>query len=140
MNLCCWRTPLLALALACGACSGGGKDPQEGSSNAPQSSVSTGADAGTKLDFKKAVKDLSALTDLIVAEANDLPRAEFDPGALSELLGKDPQKLFEWVRDRTWWAPYRGLLRGAKGVMLDRVGSNLDRAVLLADLLRRAGY
>lgn len=86
------------------------------------------------------IKDLGALVDLIVADAGDLPRAEFDPAALVDSLGGDPQDLFEWVRDRTWWAPYRGLLRGSKGVMLDRVGSNLDRAVLLGDLLRRAGH
>jgi hypothetical protein len=86
------------------------------------------------------IKDMGALVDQVVAEAGELPRAEFDPAALVDALDRDPQKLFEWVRDRTWWAPYRGLLRGAKGVMLDRVGSSLDRAVLLGELMRRAGH
>jgi hypothetical protein len=36
--------------------------------------------------------------------------------------------------------PYAGLLRGARGVLLDRVGSSVDRAVLLGDLLRQAGH
>jgi hypothetical protein len=85
------------------------------------------------------VKDPGALVDLIVAEAADLPRAEFDPAVLAKQLGKDPQAHFEWVCDHTWWAPYHGLLRGSKGAMLDRVGSSLDRAVLVGDLLRRAG-
>jgi hypothetical protein len=83
---------------------------------------------------------LGPLTDLIVAEAADLPRADFDPGALVTMIGSEPEKLFDWVRDRTYWRPYRGLLRGAQGVMLDRTGSSLDRAVLLGDLLRRAGH
>lgn len=85
-------------------------------------------------------EDLGRLVDLIVAEDAALPKSEFDPAALVDALGRDPQRLHGWVRDRTWWAPYRGLLRGAKGVMLDRVGSNLDRAVLLGDLVRRSGY
>lgn len=132
------RSLLLALVVWCASCSGGGKDQQDQATGALQSNASAGADTAAALDEK--LHELGAVTDLIVAEANDLPRAEFDPDALSDSLGKDPQKLFEWVRDRTWWAPYRGLLRGAKGVMLDRVGSSLDRTVLLGDLLRRAGY
>lgn len=85
-------------------------------------------------------EELEALVDAIVAQARELPRSEFDPGALAEKLGKDPDASFTWVRDNTWWAPYRGLLRGSNGVMLDRVGSSLDRAVLLGDLLRRSGH
>jgi len=83
---------------------------------------------------------LSALVDMIVAEAAELPQAEFDPAARAKQLGKDPQAHFEWVRDRTSWAAYRGLLRGSQGVMLDRVGSSLDRSILLGDLLRRSGH
>lgn len=99
--------------------------------------AAAGADAsGDRVD----PKDLGALVDLIVAEAAALPREEFDPAALAAKLGKNPQAHFEWVRDHTWWAPYRGLLRGSQGVMLDRVGSSLDRAVLLGDLLRHSGY
>lgn len=138
MNSHLCRNSLLAVVVCCASCSGGGQDQQATVSGAPQSDGSKRADLGTTL--KETVQQLGAVADLIVAEANDVPRAEFDPGALSDSLGKDPQKLFAWVRDCTWWVPYRGLLRGAKGVMLDRVGSNLDRAVLLGDLMRRAGY
>lgn len=63
-----------------------------------------------------------------------------DPQAVLEKAGRDPQKLFEWVRDNTHWAPYRGALRGSAGVLMDRVGSSLDRSLLLADLLRAAGF
>lgn len=122
--------------------------------NAPQSEISPTANTASAPQVDQAARsmstptelpplrteDLGGLVDLIVANVDDLPRAEFDPAALVDVLGGDPQELFQWVRDRTWWAPYRGLLRGSKGVMLDRVGSNLDRAVLLGDLLRRAGH
>ncbi len=86
-----------------------------------------------------ATKDVGTLVDVIATSSRALPRQEFDPAALVESVGRDPQKLFAWVRDHTWWAPYRGLLRGPVGVMLDRLGSHLDRAVLLGDLVRRTG-
>ncbi len=137
MNSCAWRVLLLALVVACASCSG----KKDESANAASGSQ-TGEPA--KVEVAKSPEDarkgLADHVDRIVAETAKLPRTEFEPAALSASLGQDPQKHFEWVRDNTWWAPYRGLLRGSQGVMLDRIGSNLDRAVLLGDLLRRAGY
>jgi hypothetical protein len=135
-----WQVSVLALLMTLAACSKKSEETgSEGTDNAeaPAELAAPGAEAsGNPVD----PKNLGALVDLIAAEVADLPRAEFDPAVLAAKLGKDPQAHFEWVRDHTWWAPYRGLLRGSKGVMLDRVGSSLDRAVLLGDLLRRAGY
>jgi hypothetical protein len=135
-----WQVSVLALLMALAACSKKSEETgSEGTDNvqAQAELAASGAEvSGNSVD----PKNLGALVDLIAAEVADLPRAEFDPAVLAAKLGKDPQAHFEWVRDHTWWAPYRGLLRGSKGVMLDRVGSSLDRAVLLGDLLRRAGY
>lgn len=130
-----WRASLLAIFLVCAACSGNKEEPREtaGESSGEPAKIEV---ADTPEEAKEGIEER---LDRLIAEAEKLPRAEFDPAALSASLGKDPEKHFEWVRDRTWWAPYRGLLRGSQGVMLDRVGSNLDRAVLLGDLLRRAG-
>jgi len=72
--------------------------------------------------------------------ASEVPTGSFDPQSLTEQVGRDPAKLLEWVRDQTWYAPYRGSLRGASGVLQDRIGSSLDRSLLLAELLRTAGY
>ena len=72
------------------------------------------------------------------AAEKEIPRDTFDPQAIIDKVGKDPNKLFEWVRDNTYWVPYRGMLRGHVGVLMDRVGSSLDRSLLLAELLRRA--
>ncbi|MCK8516365.1 hypothetical protein M0534_08505 [Methylonatrum kenyense] len=72
--------------------------------------------------------------------AQALPREDFDPAALQTSLGSAPETLFAWVRDETRWLAYDGELRGAQGVVMDRMGSSLDRALLLADLLRRAGH
>ena len=69
-----------------------------------------------------------------------LSRTTFDLRAIVEEAGNDPEALFRWVRDETRWAAYRGVLRGAVGVLMDRVGNSMDRAILLADLLRLAGH
>jgi hypothetical protein len=69
-----------------------------------------------------------------------LPRATFDPDAIVTEVGRNPVALFEWVRDRTSFVPYRGVLRGDRGVLMDRLGNSLDRALLLASLVRRAGH
>lgn len=138
MNTQLWRFSALAVLAACMACSK--KDEAAGLANTDsgQAQAERAGSAGELHDASPG--DLDALVDLMVAEAAELPWAEFDPAALAVQLGKNPQAHFEWVRDHTRWAPYRGLLRGSQGVMLDRVGSSLDRAVLLADLLRRSGH
>jgi hypothetical protein len=82
--------------------------------------------------------------DAFIAEAAEALETErFDrlhPEVVVEATAGDPDALVEWVAAETRWVPYRGALRGAAGVLLDRTGSNLDRALLLADLLTRAGH
>ena len=68
-----------------------------------------------------------------------LSRIMFDPAAVVRVVGRDPVKLFEWVRDHTFLVPYEGSLRGATGVLMDRLGNSLDRALLLESLLRSSG-
>jgi hypothetical protein len=49
-------------------------------------------------------------------------------------------ELMEWVSTKTLWTPYSGRLRGSSGVLMDRRGNSLDRALLLSELLETAGY
>lgn len=70
----------------------------------------------------------------------DAPRDRWDPAYVAKHVGHDADSLLAWVRTNTRWVPYRGLLRGAVGVLMDRQGNTLDRAVLLASLLQHAGY
>ena len=131
-----WRISGLAVAVLLASCSGKSTDENGAASDEPRADAAASAQGAQQVQ----IKDLAALVDLIVARAAELPRSEFDPAALAQELGKNPQAHFEWVREHTWWAPYRGLLRGSRGLLLDRVGSNLDRAVLLGDLLRLSGH
>ena len=70
----------------------------------------------------------------------DAPRDRWDPEYVVAQVGRNPESLFRWVQENTSWIPYRGVLRGPSGVLMDRQGNSLDRALLLADLLRRAGH
>lgn len=68
------------------------------------------------------------------------PRDRWDPAYVAGVVGSDPADLFAWVQDSTSWVPYRGQLRGPVGVLLDRQGNSLDRALLLAALLEAGGH
>ena len=91
---------------------------------------------------KASSKDFAGAVDDLVVVAKEtlplIPRESFDLAAVLGRVGRDPVKLFEWVRDETQFVSYRGLLRGSMGVLLDRRGNSLDRAVLLHALLRDA--
>lgn len=80
-------------------------------------------------------KSLRAIED----GEREMPRDRWDPDYVVSMVGHDPRALFEWVRDNTYWIPYRGELRGPIGVLMDRQGNSLDRALLLATLLQRDG-
>ena len=79
---------------------------------------------------------VDAAAALATAAAAD---RSWDPAGVIAKVGKDRAALFAWVRDQTALVPYRGALRDAAGVMMDRVGNSLDRSLLLAELLRQAG-
>jgi hypothetical protein len=70
----------------------------------------------------------------------EMPRDTWDPDHVVTMVGRDPQRLFRWVQQNTYWIPYHGVLRGPVGVLMDRQGNSLDRAILLATLLQKAGY
>lgn len=118
-----------ACALVATSCSG--------SCNQETSAQSRG---GTPSFTTPGIKQLESMVNLVAEAAATIPRAGFDPAALVEAEGNEPARLFQWVRDNTWWVPYRGVLRGSTGVLLDRVGNSFDRSLLLGELLKRAGH
>jgi hypothetical protein len=89
---------------------------------------------------RKTASQLDALADIAGTIAKTAPRDHDDPIAVLELSGLDPAAILKWVQTNTRLLPYVGTLRGSAGVLMDRAGNSLDRSLLLADLLHRAGY
>lgn len=119
---------------------------------APQPETSATADpAATRPDATIDATDRDAVPSTTQGEAEalwqqletavaDIPRDSFDPAAIVARVGTNPEALFAWVRDETVLVPYCGALKGPEGVLLDRGGNSLDRALLLHELLTRAGH
>jgi hypothetical protein len=90
-------------------------------------------------DSASAPTQLERLFDGLRELHGQLPRDHFDPAAIVKTVGREPRALTQWINDHTSLVPYRGTLRGAVGVLMDRRGNSLDRALLLDALLRAAG-
>jgi hypothetical protein len=70
---------------------------------------------------------------------DNTPTDHDDPNTVLAATGKDASKILAWVKANTHIVPYPGMLRGPAGVLQDRAGNSLDRALFLADLLHRCG-
>ena len=91
-------------------------------------------------DLKRIAKEMDRGFKVLEATTAKIPRDTYNPHAVIKKVGKEPTKLFEWVRDNTYWVPYHGSLRGHIGVLMDRLGNSLDRSLLLVELLRLTGH
>jgi hypothetical protein len=129
------RRDFLAAAAAVSALLATRTWPQDAHAASPAAAESATPDALNAL-ADRMEKQFKALE----ASARTIAREAFDPAALAASLGKEPAALLQWVRDHTSLVPYRGLLRGPAGVVMDRLGNSLDRALLLATLLRHAAH
>ncbi len=132
---------LLASAALAGSCSK--KDDAASAVHESQARKAqiTAADATADGDTTSAAPAaVVSILDAIEDAENELARDTFDPAAVIQTVGHDPQELLAWMREQTRWVPYRGALRGYVGVLMDRLGNDLDRSLLLAELLTQAGH
>jgi hypothetical protein len=89
---------------------------------------------------QQLAQNFEALADITDRLVKSLPSDHEDPNVILSQTGLDPVKILAWVKANVRLIPYAGMLRGAPGVLMDRMGNSLDRALFLADLLHRAGY
>ena len=85
---------------------------------------------------EQALKQLQAALKNI---GSAIDPATLDVRAAQEKLGSDPKALTAFVTSQIGYEPYAAVLRGARGTLLARSGNAIDRAMLLAELLRAAG-
>ncbi|MBM4309757.1 MAG: hypothetical protein FJ119_02260, partial [Deltaproteobacteria bacterium] len=60
--------------------------------------------------------------------------------ALADRLGKNPIRIYEWVKNTIDFQPYRGSLKGSAQTLAEGCGNDVDIASLLIALLRYSGY
>ncbi len=87
-----------------------------------------------------------SLADSMIATADALdklaeaaPRIDYDVTERARTIGADPASLTSWVAANTVHDTYRGSLKGAQGTLEDRRGNSLDRALLLASMIKASG-
>lgn len=121
------RTLLNSLALAVLATMASPQDP---------STEASGEAAAILRETSGMLRALSRISEA-------LPRGPLEPEQLVDHVsgkkGDEAETLTDWIAQSIGWLPYRGALRGPRGVLIERRGNSLDQALLLAEALRAAG-
>ncbi len=146
---------LLVASLTSSACSSGCRSGSSAPATSPASSsaATSPAPAGRATTSTPSLSDLGAVgpDDAQAEEAlrklqtalkrvgEAIEPAMLDVRAAHARLGSDPRSLTAFVASQIGYEPYAGVLRGARGTLLARSGNAVDRALLLADLLRASG-
>lgn len=89
---------------------------------------------------EEALERLNHYVAALQQVGGGFPQSDFDARAMANQLGDDPNTLFAFVRDGIHYEPYRGILRGANGTLMNRAGNAADKSLLLAALLRTHGH
>jgi hypothetical protein len=134
-----FRAIALGTSLAVGCTAVGG--PVMVSSAATLNTPGNGTASATSQEtYDQAKQKIDRLTTAMDILNRKVDRSLFEIDALSQRLGLDPATIFRFVRDEVRYEPYYGVLRGALGTLISHAGNSLDRSLLLAALLQKAGF
>jgi len=86
------------------------------------------------------LRTLKYEVDELSARRKQIDRSLFEVDALLEVLDYESEKIIGFVESDVTFQDYPGLLRGIRGTLHSRSGNTLDQSVLLAALLKNAGY
>ncbi len=95
--------------------------------------ASSGGESSSEPQITAAAKSTTATKNIV---------AQLGPGeeSLVPYEGKDLDDIFARIASGIRYEPYSGILRGAIGTAIARSGNSADQSMLLAEVLRRAGY
>jgi hypothetical protein len=89
---------------------------------------------------QQSLARLDELMTIITEIRDSLDRSQFEIPALLDNLDYDSEQIINFVKTEISFEPYPGTLRGGQGALTSRAGNSLDQSLLLASLLRDAGY
>jgi len=100
----------------------------------------TFGESNDSADFKAEMVKL----DKIMAFAKEIEEItnsnSFDTALILRETDYEPDKIIQFVKESVSFELYEGVLRGAHGTLVGRAGNSLDQSILLAKLLRDAGF
>lgn len=97
-------------------------------------------DPGEDVALVAKLEKLDRYKQLIKQIREKIDRSQFDLSAVLDELEYDPNRVVDFVTRQVSFEQYPGLLRGAQGTLMSGAGNSLDQSVLLATLLKDAGY
>jgi len=92
------------------------------------------------LTYEQTMERFDEFMLLIEELRSHLDRSQFDLEALLEKLDYDPSRISDFVKESVAFEQYPGVLRGAKGTLHSKAGNSMDQSLLLATLLKDAGF
>lgn len=100
--------------------------------------VASAVDSQSEIEFQ--ISQIENVIQMAHELRSHINQAAFDPEALLDTLNYDSSEIFRFVNNEIAFEQYPGLLRGPVGTLSAQAGNALDQSVLLAKLLRDAGY
>ena len=92
------------------------------------------------IDFDRlevAIADINGKLEGLRAE---IDQTRFDPDAWLDALEYEAEQVIDAVKTQIAFEPYVGVLRGVTGTLRSRAGNSADQALLLAYLMKSAGF
>lgn len=85
-------------------------------------------------------QNLQSLINVFQEARGSIDKSQLDLAGLLDKLDYDHEKIVAFVKSDIYFEQYSGSLRGAFGTFLSRSGNSLDQSVLLAKMLKDAGF
>lgn len=97
-------------------------------------------DTRPAFDFAVMERSIEDANRKLRAVHGEIDQTKFDPEEWLEQLDYDGGEILSALSEEIAFQPYSGVLRGVRGTLRSRAGNSVDQALLLAWLLKSAGF